>query len=123
VTTFGGHPVSCAAGLAGLDILVRERLAERAFWGGRRLREGLDRLVGIGAVAEARGIGLMLGLRFESADATRRFVELTLAKGLLLGWTLHCDDLVRITPPLILTDDEIDLALARIREAVLEGNA
>lgn len=123
VTTFGGHPVSCAAGLAGLDILVRERLAERAFWGGRRLREGLDRLVGIGAVTEARGVGLMLGLRFTSADATRRFVELTLAKGLLLGWTLHCDDLVRITPPLILTDDEIDLALTRIREAVLEGNA
>jgi len=122
VTTSGGNPVCCAAGLAAIDVLEKENLAERAFWAGRRLREGLDRMVGIGGAVEARGIGLMLGIRFANAKACRRFVELTLSKGLLLGWTLHCDDLVRITPPLILTDDEIDLALARMREALLEEN-
>lgn len=122
VTTSGGNPVCCAAGLAALEILEKENLPERAFWAGRRFREGIDRMVGIGGAVEARGIGLMLGIRFADANASRRFVELTLAKGLLLGWTLHCDDLVRITPPLILTDDEIDLALARMREALLEEN-
>lgn len=118
VTTFGGHPVSCAAGLAALDVLERERLDARARDVGARFREGLETLVGRGGIEEVRGIGLMLGLRFASAAATRRFVTRTLDAGLLLGWTLHCDDLVRITPPLVITPGQVDAALERMRASL-----
>jgi len=118
VTTFGGNPVSCAAGLAALEILDRERLAERADRLGKRFRSGLETLIGQGGVVEARGLGLMLGLRFETPAHTRRFVERALDRGLLLGWTLHCDDLVRITPPLIIGEPDVSEALDRMREAL-----
>ena len=118
VTTFGGNPVSCAAGLAGLRILIDEKLAENAERVGAFFRERLDELVGLGGVVEARGIGLMLGLVFDSSTATRRFVERSLEEGLLLGWTLHCDDVIRITPPLIITRDAVDDAVARMRAAL-----
>lgn len=117
VTTFGGHPISCAAGLAALDVLEREQLAVRAREMGARFVAGLEPLVGRGGLEEVRGVGLMLGLRFVDAEATRRFVERSLARGLLLGWTLHCDDIVRVTPPLVITPEEIDDAIARIGEA------
>lgn len=73
---------------------------------------------GAGALEEVRGIGLMIGLRFASAAATRRFVERAMERELLLGWTLHCDDVVRITPPLTLTSAHVAHAMARIADAL-----
>ena len=110
--------MSCAAGLAALRILIEERLVANAEQVGRYFRDGLESLLGRGEVVEVRGLGLMLGLRFADAGATRRFVEGALARGLLLGWTLHCDNLIRITPPLILTRSEVDEALEKMRDAL-----
>jgi acetylornithine/succinyldiaminopimelate/putrescine aminotransferase len=118
VTTFGGNPVACAAGLAALRILVEERLAERASVLGMRFRDGLAACVGRGGACEVRGIGLMLGLGFEDAGAARRFVRRALDGGLILGWTLHCDDVVRLTPPLVITEAQVDEAILRVRDAL-----
>ncbi len=120
VTTFGGHPVSCAAGLAGLRLLREENLSERAAVTGRVFLTGLEGLVGSGGVRAARGIGLLLALEFDDAARTRRFVERSLERGLLLGWTLHCDDVVRITPPLVLERAHVDDALDRMRDALAD---
>ena len=118
VTTFGGHPLSCAAGLAALEIVVRDRLAERAAMLGGSLLVGLDALVGRGGLAAVRGRGMLLGLELESATACARFVRRAHARGLILNWTLHRDTVVRLAPPLVLSDAEAERALADIAAAL-----
>src|SRR2546421_4602680 len=73
VTTFGGHPVCCAAGLASLEIILNERLPERAARLGAEWLLQLQTMVG-GALHSVRGTGLLMALEFTTADATRRFV-------------------------------------------------
>ena len=114
VTTFGGHPVCCAAGLAGLNVLLRERLSERAAQTGARFREGLRRIGGV----EVRGLGMMIGWELESAALTARFAQEALAREVIVGWTLHSDRVLRLLPPLNLTDAETDLALDRLAAAL-----
>jgi acetylornithine/succinyldiaminopimelate/putrescine aminotransferase len=118
VTTFGGHPLSCAAGLAALEVLLRERLAERAAALGASLLAGLGALRGRGGLAAVRGRGLLLGLEFESPRACAAFTGRALAARLVLNWTLHRDTVVRLAPPLVLTDAEAEEALARIAAAL-----
>jgi acetylornithine/succinyldiaminopimelate/putrescine aminotransferase len=118
VTTFGGHPVSCAAGLAALDVLVRDDLPARAAALGARLLAGLGALVGRGGLARVRGLGLLLGLEFEAAGPTTRFAARAFAEGLILNWTLHRDTVVRLAPPLVLSDAEAEHALATLARAL-----
>jgi len=109
VTTFGGHPLSCAAGLVAFDVLARERLPERAATIGREWLAQLRELRG-GALRAVRGIGLLIALEFETPEATRRFVTRCFEQGLILNWTLHCDTVVRLAPPLTITKEEIGRA-------------
>jgi acetylornithine/succinyldiaminopimelate/putrescine aminotransferase len=123
VTTFGGHPVCCAAGLAALEVLLAEELPARAHSTGEALRNGL-RALGQqhGGVREVRGLGLLVGLELEDARRTARFAGEALDRGLILGWTLHADTVVRLAPPLTLTEAELEQGLAIIGEA-LAGSA
>jgi acetylornithine/succinyldiaminopimelate/putrescine aminotransferase len=118
VTTFGGHPLSCAAGLAALEVLLRDRLAGRAADLGGRLLERLAALVGRGGLVAVRGRGLLLGLEFDSAPPCAAFVRRAQARGLVLNWTLHRDTVVRLAPPLVLSDAEAERALADIGAAL-----
>jgi acetylornithine/N-succinyldiaminopimelate aminotransferase len=117
VTTFGGHPVSCAAGLAALDVLERDGLAARAAAAGRRLAAGLRSLVGRGGLCAVRDIGLLLGVELETPAACARLVARARAEHVILGWTLHDDTVVRLAPPLVISDGEIDEALSRLARA------
>jgi acetylornithine/N-succinyldiaminopimelate aminotransferase len=118
VTTFGGHPVSCAAGLAALEILVRDDLAGRAAALGTRLHAALEDLRGRGGLSAVRGLGLLIGLEFADAGATARFAARALAEGLVLNWTLHRDTVVRLAPPLVLTDAEAEQAVTAIARSL-----
>jgi len=118
VTTFGGHPLSCAAGLAALEVLLREDLAGRAAAIGASLRARLRELVGRGGLREVRGVGLLLGLEFTDAAACATFAARALAGGLILGWTLHRDTVIRLAPPLVLSDAEVEEAFAGIHAAL-----
>lgn len=117
VTTFGGHPVSCAAGLVGLDVLLTNGLAERAARIGREWLERLGSLVRPPLVA-VRGIGLLLALEFDDAASTRQFAARCFEERLILNWTLHRDTVIRLAPPLTITADEVDHATS-IFERVL----
>ena len=76
-------------------------------------------LVGRGGLVEVRGIGLLLGLEFADAGSLRRASRgARWERGLILNWTLHRDTVVRLAPPLTLTDDETASAVARITEAL-----
>jgi acetylornithine/succinyldiaminopimelate/putrescine aminotransferase len=122
VTTFGGHPVSCAAGLAAWRVLERERLWERAEALGERLRAGLRALAWNGHLVDVRGLGLLVGIELDDADRTRRLAEACFARGLVLNWTLHRDRVIRLAPPLVITESEIDRGLELFSQALDEVN-
>ncbi len=115
VTTFGGHPVSCAAADAALRVLMREGYMERA-----SEIELLTRKILRGkGIVEVRGRGAMLGLQLVDADTTRKAVAHCLNEhGILLGWTLHSNTLVRLAPPLIIDRALLEQTLMIIRDAV-----
>jgi acetylornithine/N-succinyldiaminopimelate aminotransferase len=123
VTTFGGHPLSCAAGLAALDVIVSRGLAARAARRGAELLRGLTRLRDRHPVVRAaRGVGLLLALELATPAATRRFAAACLVRGLVLNWTLHRDTVIRLAPPLTLTRAEMAHAL-RTMDAALASLA
>ena len=119
ITTFGGHPLSCAAGLAALKVIVRERLCERAASTGKDM---IRRLTAIGApeIAAVRGLGMLIGIEFHDAAVARRFVAAAIARGVIVNWTLNADNVVRLAPPLTIKPDEVDFALDAMRQALDE---
>jgi acetylornithine/succinyldiaminopimelate/putrescine aminotransferase len=120
VTTFGGHPVSCAAGLAALRFARRERLWERSARLGQLWREGMEALVG-DVVRTVRGKGMLLGLELADAERTQVFCRAAFERGLILNWTLHRDTVVRLAPPLVISETETERALRILKEAVHEA--
>ncbi|HEY9535179.1 MAG TPA: aspartate aminotransferase family protein [Mucilaginibacter sp.] len=114
ITTFGGHPVCCAAGLAGLEVLIDEKLADTV-----AEKEALMRSLLIHpAIKELRGKGLMMAIELESFDINKKIIDRCIANGVITDWFLHCDNSMRIAPPLIITSDEIKKACAVIIEAI-----
>jgi acetylornithine/succinyldiaminopimelate/putrescine aminotransferase len=120
VTTFGGHPVSCAAGRAALRVLQSENLCDRSDRAGDRFRERLREVLPPGPVRDIRGLGLFIGIELDAAARTRAFVEGCRDRGVLLGWTLHHDHIVRLCPPLNVPEDVLEEAAAIMAE-VLTG--
>lgn len=114
VTTFGGHPVSSAAAYANLKELLNGTYLDRALEIEKKVKNTLQ---GDGII-EIRGKGAMLGLQLDSWELTRNVVEECFNNGILLGWTLHSNTLVRLAPPLIIDDDLLDDVLDKILEAV-----
>ena len=114
ITTFGGHPVCCAAGLAALEVLLEENLV--AFV---PEKEALMRsLLVHPAIKQVRGIGLMLAIELENFDINKKIIDRCIANGVITDWFLHCDNSMRIAPPLIITPEEIRTACAVIIEAI-----
>ena len=114
VTTFGGHPVSCAAAHAALQIILEEDLPARALQIEHRVRERLVHPL----IDEVRGAGALLGLLLRDTDTTARTVQACLDAGILLGWTLHSNRLIRIAPPLNIPWDVLDDACSQILAAL-----
>ena len=119
MTTFGGHPLSCAAGLAALEVLLRDRLVERA----RRARRaicagGSARSPDAAASRRSAASACSSASSSTTPAACARFARRAWERGLILNWTLHRDTVVRLAPPLVLTDDEAAEAVARITTAL-----
>ncbi|HEX7172634.1 MAG TPA: aminotransferase class III-fold pyridoxal phosphate-dependent enzyme [Candidatus Limnocylindria bacterium] len=113
-STFAGNPVCAAAGLATLDIIESEGMANASAMGAR-LREGLER-VATDSVRDIRGAGLMLGVEFDSHEAAEAVQEAAFHLGLL---TLECgESSLRFSPPLIVTEAEVDTAIRLFAEAL-----
>lgn len=102
-STFGGNPLACVAGLTTLNVMEQDNLPEYAKQLGQFLRTGLAaRLQGIKGYQEIRGMGLMIGIVLDEPCA--ELVKLALAKGLLINVT--ADNVVRLLPPLVMSQDE-----------------
>jgi len=117
ITTFGGHPVSCAASLATLQVIREERLYETAEAKGELFRQLLHH----SAIREIRGKGLMLAVEFDSFDILKPVIDRAIDHpdtGVITDWFLFCNNSMRIAPPLIITDEQIRLACSIILEAI-----
>ncbi|MGW7276277.1 acetylornithine transaminase [Streptomyces sp. NPDC054864] len=115
-STFSGNPVVCAAALAVLDTLALPGALDRVTRAGERLRGGLERL-GHPLVRTVRGAGLLWGvvLRGELAAQVQQAAQ---GKGLLVNAV--APDVIRLAPPLTVSDDEVDAFLDRFRAALSE---
>ncbi len=114
ITTFGGHPVCCAAGLATLNVLQNSDLIAQVPHKARRFAQGLA------PIGELRHAGLLMALEVGSFERVlaiqKRLLEANPA--VLTDWFLYCDTALRLAPPLTISDHEIDLAVEAIRAAV-----
>ena len=110
ITTFGGHPVVCAAGLAALEVLEGEKLAQNAEHMGWLFKE----LLVHPRIQEVRGMGLMLAVDLGDADTVQRVVMGCLKRGVLGFWFLSCPTAFRIAPPLCITEELVREACAAI---------
>ena len=122
ITTFGGHPLSCAAGLASLEVIVAQRLWERAVALGEELAQTLRRLGG-SEVAAVRAIGALIGVEFADSGTAQAFVRESLARGVIINWTLNAERVVRLAPPLNMGAAEVDFALQMMAEALEAARA
>lgn len=110
MTTFGGHPVCCAAGLATLRTLVDDHIVDEVEEKGQLFKQLLQHP----AIKEIRGKGLMLAVEFENFDINKKIIDACILDGVLSDWFLHCSNSMRIAPPLIITKEEIEEACAII---------
>jgi acetylornithine/succinyldiaminopimelate/putrescine aminotransferase len=106
ITTFGGHPVCCAAALATFKILMEEHLADQV-----KRKESLfrQRLVHP-AIEEVRSAGLLLAIELADFPTMRRVMLDCLEKGVITDWFLFNDRSLRIAPPLTISENEIEMA-------------
>ncbi|MCZ6450298.1 MAG: aspartate aminotransferase family protein [Deltaproteobacteria bacterium] len=118
ISTFGGNPVTSAAALATIEVIEEEGLVQNAAAMGGRLRQGLEGLKEkFPMIGDVRGMGLMQGLevvgvnKSPDPEAVRRIFELTRHHGLLIGKGGLMGNVIRISPPLNVTKDQIDQAL------------
>lgn len=110
ITTFGGHPVSCAAGLATLETIVNERLVDEVENKGKLFLSLLKHP----AIKEIRGKGLMIAVAFDSYETNKQIIDACINDGLITDWFLHCSNAMRIAPPLVITEEQIKKACAII---------
>jgi 4-aminobutyrate aminotransferase len=112
-STFGGNPVCCAAAIATLDVIKKEKLLQNATKLGTYMK---SKLVGLQAkypnlIKDVRGLGLMLGVDFGDSAVVKNILTFCLAKGLVLISTGGDGTVIRFVPPLIVKKQEIDQAL------------
>jgi len=114
ITTFGGHPLPCVAGLAALEVTLEEGLAENAARMGERFKRSLDH----SGIKEVRGQGLMIAVELGDAELVQRVVKDLLEHGVLGFWFLSCPTAFRVAPPLTISADLVDHATSAIHAAL-----
>jgi len=114
ITTFGGHPVCCAAGLAAATFIISNKLVEQSIAKADRIKSALnsEKIIAI------RNCGLFFAIEFESMDINFALNKKLIAAGLMVDWFLFAPNCLRIAPPLTIADDEIDYA-CKVINAVL----
>ncbi|MGH7834027.1 MAG: aspartate aminotransferase family protein [Candidatus Binatia bacterium] len=124
ISTFGGNPVTCTAALATIRVIEEENLVENARVMGQRLREGLESLKKkYPVIGDVRGMGLMQGMELvgenkrPNPEAVKRLFELTKTNGLLIGKGGLFGNVIRVTPPLNVTREQIDDALKKLDQS------
>ena len=127
-STTGGNPVYCAAGLAVLDIIDGEKLVENSAKIGKLMKDKLIALAEKSSyIGDVRGKGLVIGVEFvadkktkePSKEKTTEFINRCAEKGVLFGSVGWYGSVIRVAPPLVITEDEANEALSVIEKVVV----
>ena len=129
INTYGGHPVSCAAAIKNLEILLGEKMVENCRTVGKHLGDTLTKLNDYPCVGEVRGVGLLWGVELIEEDgtplstqATSRILSFAKSKGVILGKNAGIangpSNTITISPPLILSKQEADLIGSVLSDAL-----
>lgn len=118
-STFGGHPVSCAASLATLQVIQEENLLE----GVAQKAELIKQLLVHPRIKQIRNQGLMMAAEFESFEVLKAVIDQAILNGVLTDWFLFCDNSMRIAPPLTITEEQIHEACQIILRSIDEALA
>lgn len=116
ITTFGGHPLCCAAGKAAMEVLLEEHLWEQAREKEKLFHQYLQPLPG----CTIRSRGLMIAIEFETAEINKQIIHRCWEKGVFTDWYLFAPHCMRIAPPLIISEQQIQQACEVIWDAVKE---
>ena len=116
ITTFGGHPVSCAAGKAALDFLLNEKLLETI----EEKKKLLLALLQHPAINQINHCGLWMALQFKDAATAQKIIHRCVENGLITDWFIFAPDCLRLAPPLTITKQEIELLAEIIIKSINE---
>ena len=117
ITTFGGHPVVCAAAWANLQAIQEENMLDKVEFKGKMLEETIAHP----AIKEIRRRGLMLAIEFEDAEQVQKIVHKCLEKGIITFWFLSCPESFRLAPPINISDQDILEAGKLIHQSISES--
>ena len=110
INTFGGHPISCAAGLAAFKVLTEEKLFTKVFEKEKLFRSLLQH----SAIKNISSAGLMMAIEFDSFETNKKIIDTLIENGVFTDWFLFCAHAFRICPPLNISDQEIHIACKKI---------
>jgi len=124
-STFGGNPLACSAALAAMRAVQEEKLPQRAAELGAYVLGQLQEMAGRhpGTIAEVRGRGLLIGVRFEHEDIAGLVIAGLVQRGILAAYTLNNPTVLRLEPPLVITREQLDRVLIALEEAVAQTAA
>lgn len=114
ITTFGGHPVSCAASLATIKYIHETNLLDSVDAKSNLFKELLKHPL----IQEVRGVGLMIAVEMKDFKTVKAVIDTCIANGLITDWFLFCDNALRIAPPLVITQEEIKMACNILLQAM-----
>lgn len=115
ITTFGGHPVSCAAALANINVIRNEKLAESV---ASKSDLFIQELRKCKAIKEIRSSGLMIAIQLNSFAQVKKAIDISIENGVIIDWFLFNDSSIRIAPPLTISVEQIVEACRIIRDAI-----
>ena len=116
ITTFGGHPVSCAAGVAAMKVLLKNSWIEDV----KRKEQFFLTLLKHPGINHIRSAGLWLAVEFDSFETCHRIINRCISKGVVTDWFLFAPNCMRIAPPLLITEEEIEKTCKIIISAINE---
>lgn len=114
ITTFGGHPVCCAAGIAAMNILLGEKIIENV----KASEQLFQSLLVHPAIRSTRSYGLWMTVEFDSFETNKKVIDECIRKGVMTDWFLFAPHCLRISPPLSISGIEITAACKKILNAM-----
>ena len=115
INTFGGHPVSCAAGLAAFNVLLNNNIIIENV---QRKEQLFRKRLQHPAIKNIHSAGLMMAVEFEDFEINKKIIDACIEKGVFTDWFLFASNALRIVPPLNISDEEIEKACTIIGEVL-----
>jgi acetylornithine/N-succinyldiaminopimelate aminotransferase len=113
ITTFGGHPVCCAAGMAAMKAMLDEGMVDE----GKKREKLVRSLLNHSKIKSTRSFGLWLAVEFDSFETNKKVIDHCISNGVLTDWFLFAVNCLRISPPLIISEEQIKKACKIILQA------